>query len=142
MRSPILGRWRCSARPIDLGAITLDSYSIAGLRDHIVPWENAYRSAQLLGGAKRFVLSTSGHIQALVNPPSAESRASYRVVDDPADEPEAWVAQADVKRGSWWPDYGEWLSAARGGAEAGSATLGSRKHKATAKAPGSYVHAS
>jgi polyhydroxyalkanoate synthase len=128
--------------PIDVGAITLDSYSIAGLNDHIVPWENAYRSAQLLGGAKRFVLSTSGHIQALVNPPSAESRASYRVVDDPADEPEVWVSQADVKRGSWWPDYRDWLSERAGELKAAPATLGSRKHKATAKAPGSYVHAS
>src|SRR5256885_12613981 len=64
--------------PVDLGAITLNSYAVAGLNDHIVLWENAYRSAQLLGGSKRFVLSTSGHIQALVNPPSPESRASYR----------------------------------------------------------------
>ena len=47
--------------PIDLNKITLDSYAIAGLNDHIVPWENAYRSAQLLGGTNRFVLSTSGH---------------------------------------------------------------------------------
>ena len=62
--------------PIDLGAIALDSYTVAGLNDHIVPWENAYRSTLLLGGSRRFVLSTSGHIQALVNPPTAETRAS------------------------------------------------------------------
>ena len=68
--------------PIDLGAIALDSYTVAGLNDHIVPWENAYRSTLLLGGSRRFVLSTSGHIQALVNPPAAESRASYRATDD------------------------------------------------------------
>ena len=128
--------------PIDLGEVTCDTYAIAGLRDHIVPWENAYRSTQLLGGSKRFVLSTSGHIQALVNPPSAESRASYRVVDDPADEPEAWMAQADVKRGSWWPEYGEWLAQRAGELKPPPKTLGSRNHKATAKAPGSYVHAS
>ncbi|HLY48792.1 MAG TPA: alpha/beta fold hydrolase [Solirubrobacteraceae bacterium] len=128
--------------PIDLGAIDVDSYSIAGLNDHIVPWENAYRSAQLLGGAKRFVLSTSGHIQALVNPPSEESRASYRIVEDPADAPEAWVSQADVKQGSWWPDYRDWLTERAGDLKPAPKTLGSRKHRATAKAPGSYVHAS
>ena len=128
--------------PIDLGQVTCDTYAIAGLRDHIVPWENAYRSTQLLGGSKRFVLSTSGHIQALVNPPNAEGRASYRVVDDPADEPEAWMAQADVKRGSWWPEYGEWLAQRAGDLKPPPKTLGSRNHKATAKAPGSYVHAS
>ena len=55
--------------PIDLGTITRDCYTIAASNDHIVPWENAYRSAQLLGGCKRFALSTSGHIEALVNPP-------------------------------------------------------------------------
>jgi polyhydroxyalkanoate synthase subunit PhaC len=129
---------------IDLGAITLDSYAIAGLGDHIVPWENAYRSAQLLGGTTRFVLSTSGHIQALVNPPGregSESRASYRVTDDVADEPGTWVADADVKRGSWWPDYRDWLAERAGKLKPAPKTLGSRKHRATAKAPGSYVHA-
>lgn len=127
--------------PIDLGAITVDSYGIAGLRDHIVPWENAYRSGQLLGGRKRFVLSTSGHIQALVNPPSNESRASFRVTDELAEAPEAWAAQADVRRGSWWPDYGGWLAERAGELKAAPKTLGSPKHKATAKAPGNYVHA-
>ena len=128
--------------PIDLGAIKLDSYEVAGLNDHIVPWENAYRSARLLGGSKRFVLSRSGHIQALVNPPSPESRASYRITDDPPEDAEAWVGEADVKPGSWWPDYGAWLSERSGELGPAPKTLGSREHKASAKAPGSYVHAS
>jgi polyhydroxyalkanoate synthase len=127
--------------PIDLGAITVDSYTIAGLNDHIVPWENAYRSAQLLGGRKRFVLSTSGHIQALVNPPSAESRASYRATDHPAGEPGAWLKVADVKSGSWWPDYRDWLTNRAGKLGPAPTMLGSREHKARAKAPGNYVHA-
>jgi poly[(R)-3-hydroxyalkanoate] polymerase subunit PhaC len=127
--------------PVDLGAISVDSYTIAGLNDHIVPWENAYRSAQLLGGRKRFVLSTSGHIQALVNPPSAESRASYRVTDHPDGEPGAWLQVADVKRGSWWPDYRDWLTNRAGKLGPAPTMLGSREHKATAKAPGNYVHA-
>jgi polyhydroxyalkanoate synthase subunit PhaC len=131
--------------PIDLGAIDLDSYVIAGLNDHIVPWENAYRSAQLFGGFSRFVLSTSGHIQALVNPPGregAESRASYRRTDDRPPDPDAWVAEADVKRGSWWPDYIEWLAERSGELRSAPTALGSRTYKATAKAPGIYVHAS
>ena len=127
--------------PIDLGAVTLDSYAVAGLSDHIVPWDSAYRSAELLGGAKRFVLSTSGHIQALVNPPSQESRASYRVTDDPTDVPERWLEEADVNRGSWWPDYEAWLRARAGDLKPAPKGLGSRAHKAMAKAPGSYVHA-
>ena len=57
--------------PVDLGAVDVDSYIVAGLNDHIVPWENAYRSTQLLGGDTKFVLSTSGHIQAHGQPAGA-----------------------------------------------------------------------
>ena len=88
------------------------------------------------------MLSTSGHIQALVNPPSPESRASYRVTDDLAADPEAWLGEADIRRGSWWPDYAAWLSERSGELKPAAETLGSGAHKATAKAPGSYVHAS
>ena len=93
-------------RPVDLKACTVDTYAVAGLNDHLVPWENAYRSALLLGGDTRFVLSTSGHIQALVNPPKAESRASFRVATERAD----WLESAAVRPGSWWPDWTAWLA--------------------------------
>ena len=97
--------------PVDLGAVDVDNYVVAGSTDHIIPWENAYRSTQLLGGEPRFVLSTSGHIQALVNPPSDESRSSYRVGEAYPESPEAWAELAPTRRGSWWPDYDEWLAA-------------------------------
>ena len=127
--------------PIDLGAIALDSYTVAGLNDHIVPWENAYRSTLLLGGSRRFVLSTSGHIQALVNPPTAETRASYRATDDIDVDGEAWARAADARHGSWWPDYRDWLGKRAGDLKPAPKSLGSRRHRPTAKAPGSYVHA-
>ncbi|HEY3020612.1 MAG TPA: alpha/beta fold hydrolase [Solirubrobacteraceae bacterium] len=126
---------------VDLHDVDVDTYFVAGLNDHIVPWENAYRSTLLFGGATRFVLSSSGHIQALINPPAPESRASHRVSDErPADEGE-WLDQAATRRGSWWPDYVEWLGERSGDLKPAKKTLGSRKYKATAKAPGSYVHA-
>jgi polyhydroxyalkanoate synthase len=127
--------------PIDLGAITLDSYIVAGLNDHIVPWQNAYRSTLLLGGSGRFVLSTSGHIQALVNPPAVNRRATYRATDDIVADAEAWVQAADAKQGSWWPDYRDWLGTRSGALKPAPKSLGSRKYRPTAKAPGSYVHA-
>src|SRR4051794_17111551 len=127
--------------PVDLGAVDLDSYIVAGLTDHIIPWENAYRSTQLLGGNSRFVLSTSGHIQALVNPPATANRASYRIADEHPAASEAWLEQAATLPGSWWPDYDAWLAARSGELTAAPAKLGSRTHKPTAKAPGSYVHA-
>jgi poly[(R)-3-hydroxyalkanoate] polymerase subunit PhaC len=127
---------------VDLGAVDLDSYIIAGLTDHIIPWENAYRSTQLLGGTPRFVLSTSGHIQALVNPPAAESRSSYRIADEHPAAPEAWAARAATRKGSWWPDYDQWLAARSGELKPARKRLGGGRYKALAQAPGSYVHVS
>jgi polyhydroxyalkanoate synthase len=127
--------------PVDLGAVDVDSYVVAGLTDHIIPWENAYRSTQLLGGDSRFVLSTSGHIQALVNPPAEGSRASYRVTDEPPLDGEAWAQSAPTVPGSWWPDYDAWLAARSGALKPAPKRLGGGGFKATAKAPGTYVHA-
>ena len=67
--------------PVDLGTITVDSYVVAGAADHISPWQNCYRTTQLLGGRTRFVLSTSGHIAAIVNPPG-NKRATYRAAGE------------------------------------------------------------
>jgi polyhydroxyalkanoate synthase len=127
--------------PVDLGAVDVDSYIVAGLKDHIVPWENAYRSTQLLGGSSRFVLSTSGHIQAMVNPPAPDSRSSYRVADEHPDAPDAFLETAAKVPGSWWPDYAEWLTSRSGGLKPAPKRLGGRGHRALGKAPGTYVFA-
>jgi polyhydroxyalkanoate synthase subunit PhaC len=127
--------------PVDLGAVTADTYAVAGLNDHLVPWENAYRSVRLLGGEARFVLSTSGHIQALVNPPAADSRASYLAAAEHPAAPDDWLAAAATSRGSWWPDWTAWLGERSGDRKPAPTKLGSRRHKAAGKAPGSYVHA-
>ncbi len=55
--------------PVDLSKVDVDAYVIAGATDHLCPWQSCYRTTQLLGGQVRFVLSTSGHIAAMVNPP-------------------------------------------------------------------------
>ncbi len=136
------GEFTVLGTPVDLGQVDLDSYIVAGSNDHIVPWESAYRSTQLLGGQSRFVLSTSGHIQALVNPPSPESRASFRTADlNPAGSDE-WEAVATTRKGSWWPDYVAWLGARAGAQQPAPQTLGSELYRATGKAPGTYVLAS
>jgi polyhydroxyalkanoate synthase len=128
--------------PVDLSAIDLDSYIVAGLKDHIVPWENAYRSTQLLGGNSRFVLSTSGHIQALVNPPAPDSRSSYRVAEEHSADPDRFLEQAAKLPGSWWGDYVDWLGQRSGELCTAPKRLGGRGHRALGKAPGTYVHAS
>jgi len=127
--------------PVDLGDVDVDAYVVAGLSDHIVPWENADRSSLLLGRGARFVLSTSGHIQALVNPPGPDSRASYHVSEARRPDAADWLDHAATERGSWWPDYVGWLAERSGERKPAPKRLGSRGHKALAKAPGSYVHA-
>jgi poly[(R)-3-hydroxyalkanoate] polymerase subunit PhaC len=127
---------------VDLRRVDVDSYIVAGSNDHIVPWENAYRSTQLLGGESRFVLSTSGHIQALINPPSPNSRSSYRIAESNPPAVADWEAHAAMKQGTWWPDYVAWLEPRSGQRVPAPSRLGSQAHKAIAKAPGTYVMAS
>jgi polyhydroxyalkanoate synthase len=129
-------------QPIDLAKVDLDTYFVAGLSDHIVPWESAYKGARLFGGTRRFVLSRSGHIQALVNPPpseGAESRASYRVADELPEGAEQFLAEAPTLSGSWWSDWDNWLAERSGELKPAPNALGNRAHKAQAKAPGTYV---
>ena len=133
------GTLQVLGEPVDLGAVDLDTYFIAGASDHIVPWESAYKGAQLFGGTRRFVLSRSGHIQALVNPPSPDSRSSFRVAEELTETPEDFVAGAAQLPGSWWPDWDAWLAARSGECKPAPKTLGNRTYKAQAKAPGTYV---
>jgi polyhydroxyalkanoate synthase subunit PhaC len=129
-------------RPVDLGTVDIDTYFVAGATDHIVPWESAYKGAHLFGGRRRFVLSRSGHIQALVNPPSPDSRSSFRVTDDLPETPEGFLSggRAGIQlSGSWWPDWDAWLAERSGATKPAPKTLGNRTYKAEAKAPGSYV---
>jgi polyhydroxyalkanoate synthase len=127
---------------VDLSMVDTDVYAVAGLNDHIVPWENAYRGARLFGGNVRFVLSTSGHIQALINPPGPESRSSFRAADElPAAEAD-YLADVPTTSGSWWPDYTAWLSERSGQQKTARRSLGNARFKPTAAAPGNYVHAS
>jgi polyhydroxyalkanoate synthase len=125
--------------PIDLASADVPTYVLAGETDHIVPWQNAYRATQILGGTSRFVLVNSGHIQALVNPPDPGSRRTYRVADAVPVDPDAWLAGAAKHRGSWWPDYLRWLEPRSGEHKPKPKTLGSKGHEPIAAAPGRYV---
>ncbi|PXX11930.1 PHA/PHB synthase family protein [Mycolicibacterium moriokaense] len=124
--------------PVDLNQLTTDAYVVAGIADHISPWQACYRSARLLGVKNvRFVLSSSGHIASLVNPPG-NPRASYRVagVDEP--DPAFWAESAEQQSDSWWPDFVSWF-AERSGKKDAPDTLGGAGMAAIEAAPGSYV---
>jgi polyhydroxyalkanoate synthase len=125
--------------PVDLSALTLDTYVVAGVTDHISPWQACYRSARLLGSADlRFVLSSSGHIAALVNPPG-NRRASYRVGAIDEADPAAWVEAAETNNDSWWPNFASWLGERSGRKKAAPDSLGGAGMTPIEPAPGSYV---
>jgi polyhydroxyalkanoate synthase len=124
--------------PIDLSRIETDAYVVAGIADHLTPWESCYRSSQLLGGKSRFILSTSGHIAALVNPPD-NSKASYRVNPDNPPDPKDWLAGAETAQGSWWPDAVAWLAERCGPEKAAPEDLGGAGLRPLRDAPGTYV---
>jgi len=124
--------------PIDLGKVRLATFIVATREDHIVPWRSAYRSLELLGGEKTFVLGASGHIAGVVNPASKNRRSFwsgglYRL------DPDAWLEGANEQPGSWWPSWSAWLAAHKGGERDAPAAPGNPKHQPIEAAPGRYV---
>jgi len=124
--------------PIDLSRVDVDAYMVAGIADHITPWQNCYRSTQLLGGKSRFILSTSGHIAALVNPPGNQ-RARYQVNKSLPADPEDWLQTAETEQGSWWPDLVAWLGDRCGADKPAPKELGGGGLRPIVDAPGTYV---
>ncbi len=127
--------------PVDLSKVEVDTYNLAGIADHICPWENVYRSGRLFGAKPRFVLSTSGHIAALVNPPG-NPKSTYQVAEECPADPEQWLAGARTHKGSWWPDFTAWAIERAGDKGDAPAALGSATHPPIAAAPGTYVFVS
>ena len=132
---------------VDLGMVTTDSYVVAGIADHLCKWESCYQTTQLFGGDTKFVLSTSGHIAAMVNPPgnpkasfqTAPSGGGQKGTDNPENTQE-WLTRAIAVKGSWWDDWVEWLSVRSGEERAKPRKLGNARYQPLADAPGTYVH--
>ena len=125
--------------PVDLSKVDVDAYVIAGAADHLCPWQSCYRTTQLLGGQVTFVLSTGGHIAAMVNPPGNPKAAFQTAPANPAD-PGEFLAAAQTVAGSWWPDYSSWLAARSGGQKRSPGQLGRKGYPMRGTAPGTYVH--
>jgi polyhydroxyalkanoate synthase subunit PhaC len=123
--------------PVDLSTVTVDSYITAGIADHLCPWQACYRSTQLLGGESRFVLSTSGHIASLVNPPG-NPKSTFQVAGSTPAESTEWMGSAETVQGSWWPDFMSWLGE-RSGEEIPAPTSLGGPLDVLADAPGTYV---
>jgi polyhydroxyalkanoate synthase len=124
--------------PVDLSKVDIDSYVVAGIADHLCPWQSCYRSTQLLGGRSRFVLSTSGHIASMVNPPT-NPKATFQTAPDNPSDPRVWLRIAETVKGSWWPDYSAWLAERGGGLKDRPPGLGGDGFPPLEPAPGTYV---
>jgi polyhydroxyalkanoate synthase len=131
------GEMTLAGTRLDLRKVTADAYVLSAREDHIAPWTSSYATTGLLGGAARFVLSSSGHVAGIVNPPSSRRR-HWTNEELPAD-PQAWLAGADEHAGSWWPDWSHWI-AARAGDRRPPPRMGSKAHPPIEDAPGTYVH--
>jgi len=132
------GKVELKGEHLDLGTIKLDTYAVGAEKDHIVPWDAAWRITQLFGGPVRYVLASSGHIAGIINPPggkgiywTTEPGATFQTAD-------AWKAATKKHDGSWWSDWTAWL-AQRSGDMVALPPLGSNAHPQMEDAPGTYV---
>jgi polyhydroxyalkanoate synthase len=123
---------------IDVSDIEVDSYAVGAETDHLTPWQHCYRSVKMLGGDTRFVLSSSGHIAAIINPPG-NPRSRYHVSDEYPADGDAWLHTASEHPGTWWEDWDRWLAERSGALKPAPRKLGNRRHKVQDPAPGAYV---
>jgi polyhydroxyalkanoate synthase subunit PhaC len=124
--------------PIDLRKIAVDAYVVGAQTDHITPWKACYRTPFLLGGKTQFVLSSSGHIQALVNPPG-NPKSRFLVNRALPEDPDEWLAAASERKGTWWDHWLDWLARRSGDERRAPRGLGSSAHPPLAPAPGLYI---
>src|SRR5215469_14768888 len=132
------GRLLVRGTLLDMRRVQMDSYVIAGVTDHITPWQGCYKTARLYGKQTTFVLANSGHIQSLLNPPGNPKAFFWT---GPASEAsaDAWLDRAPEHSGSWWPHWLEWIKARSGEMTPAPATLGSKNNPPLDEAPGRYV---
>ncbi|RMD90602.1 MAG: class I poly(R)-hydroxyalkanoic acid synthase [Alphaproteobacteria bacterium] len=143
-------RWLCQQNRFAKGELEIlgEKLSIRDVRvplcavacetDHIAPWKASYNGIRQMGSrSKMFILSESGHIAGIVNPPSKNKYGHY-LNPEHHETPEEWLEHAQFHEGSWWPDWEAWL-AKRSGRMIPARQPGDENHPSLGKAPGSYV---
>ena len=133
------GIMELAGQRLDLEEVDQDLYFLAAEQDHIAPWRSSYAGALLPGGNVRFVLSNSGHIAGIVNPPSPKS--IHHVLEGGRPLPESsddWLKKATVHPVTWWEDWAQWIGERAGGMRK-PPRMGNRKYRPITDAPGTYV---
>jgi polyhydroxyalkanoate synthase len=133
------GRMMLGGRKVDLKDIKIPIYDLAAREDHIAPARSVFAGARFFGGPVRYVMSGSGHIAGVVNPPA---KVKYQYWSGPpvGADFDQWLKAAKETPGSWWPDWYAWLKAQS--PEMVDARIpGAGALKAIEDAPGTYVRA-
>jgi polyhydroxyalkanoate synthase len=135
------GKVTVADHKVDLTKVKEDLFVVAGVTDHITPWRACYRATQLFGSENvEFILSQSGHIQALLNPPGNPKAKYFSSKKRPPASIDDWMTKdAKEHAGSWWPHWKDWLIAHSGNEKAAPEALGSNAHSPGDPAPGRYV---
>jgi polyhydroxyalkanoate synthase len=122
---------------IDLSKVATPAYFVSAIEDHIAPWKTTYAGTRVMNGKSRFVLSGSGHIAGMVNPPAANKYGFWTNDKVPA-TPDAWFAGAAQQEGSWWTNWRQWVTPYLG-REVPPRVPGKGKLKVIEAAPGTYA---
>jgi polyhydroxyalkanoate synthase len=123
---------------IDMTRVKVDSYVVAGVTDHITPWKSVYQTAKIMGKDTTFILSNSGHLQSLLNPPG-NPKASFATGPLEQAGPDAFLAASKKHEGSWWLNWRDWLYERSDDEVPAPAALGNARHCVDVPAPGTYV---
>lgn len=132
------GVMEIAGETLNMKSVDQDLYFLAAEQDHIAPWRSSYKGALIPTGNVRFVLSNSGHIAGIVNPPNPKSKHWAADLDELPENPDEWLAAATMKPITWWEDWATWISE-RAGKKIDPPALGSEKYPPLGDAPGTYV---
>jgi polyhydroxyalkanoate synthase len=129
------GEFKVFGRPVSLADVKQPLFAVACETDHIAHWRGSFNGIKQMGSTdKTFILSESGHIAGIINPPSKDKYGHYTSDSPVAGDPEAWLKGATFHKGSWWPRWGEWLKRHSGPLVKARIPVDS-----LAAAPGTYV---
>ena len=135
------GRYLVADKPIMLADIRAPIFNVGTVHDHVAPWRSTYKINFMTDTDVTYLLATGGHNAGIVSEPGPDGRGFQvmtRKADDRYIDPEAFLAQAPQKQGSWWPEWVTWL-AVRSGEPVAPPAMGGADHAPLGDAPGTYV---